>query len=319
MTKLLSVLTWVLLITVTAQAQLDEAKNAFKAGAEAVNNGNLEEAIDSFYEALDLLDQYGEEDEVSIQIRDDIESRLPQLNLQLGTNYAKENEDDKAIETLENTIVLANDYNDIATLERAKNILSQLYYREAVGYYKKSQFEPALTKLNKAIDTDATFLKALYLEAVIYKKQENDAALEKTAKAAMNTKGDDETVEKIKSLAHSYFLKKGNSAKSATNYDEAIKFINKSITYDESNNLAYLLLLQCYSSQKNWDEVIETANTALKFEDDDEKKAGIYFELGKAYAGQGDTQAACDAYNNAAVGKYESNANYQMEHVLNCN
>ena len=53
-------------------------------------------------------------------------------------------------------------------------------------------------------------------------------------------------------------------------------------------------------------------------ENDSEKKAGIYFLLGAAYQGNGETDKACEAYTNAAVGKYEANANYQEEHVLKC-
>ena len=76
-----------------------------------------------------------------------------------------------------------------------------------------------------------------------------------------------------------------------------------------------------YNGQSKWDNAIESCNKALTFFKGEEttKDAKIYYELGNAYKGKGDTNAACEAYKKAAKGDYAEHANYEIEHTLKCN
>ena len=48
------------------------------------------------------------------------------------------------------------------------------------------------------------------------------------------------------------------------------------------------------------------------------QQAKYYYELGNAFVGKSDNEAACDAYKNAMFGAYAENAKYQVETVLKC-
>jgi len=323
MKKLVTLIALLVFAIATISAQIPAATEAYNKGAEAVNAGNLEEAIGHFKEAIDVLyteqEEMEELDEQSASLLADLESRLPGLMLQNATDYAKEGKNDEAIKKLEETIKQAEYIGDESTVEKANKILPQLYYRDAVSLYKESAFDQALAELEKALEADPEFAKGLYLEAVIYKKQGNDESLKEVALKAKEVKGNDDTIDKTIKLARDHFLKKGNKEKSDGNYEAAIKSLETSLDIDADNDLAYLLLLQSYKSTEQWEEAIKTAKKALEFPMDAEKTAGLYYELGTAYHGSGQSQEACAAYQKAAVGKYEANAKYQMEHVVKCN
>ena len=89
--------------------------------------------------------------------------------------------------------------------------------------------------------------------------------------------------------------------------------------YGEGDANTYYYYALAYNKIKDWDKAIISANKALEIEKDEkDAKAKIYFELGTAYYGKGDTSEACKAYKDAAYGDYVAQANYQLKEVLKC-
>jgi tetratricopeptide (TPR) repeat protein len=318
MVKKILILMILSVFAITVNAQLGEAQEKYNLAATAVNDGNTKEAIDLFNEAIELLADV-EEDEVAEELLYNAEGFLPGLYLSYAKETAEAGETDEAIELFSKTIEVSEMYGDNGTKENAEKALPRLYYKKAAGLYKASAFDQAIVELDKAIEVDASFAKAYYLKAVVYKKTGDDVKLEEAAKQTIaNAGNDNKTKAKAQKLAAGHFLKKGNAAKGEAKYDEAIALIQKSLEFNDNNGTAYLLLLQSYVAQEDWDNAIATANSAIELESDEEKKAGFYYEMANAYVGKGDNTSACDSFRKAAVGKYEANAKYQLEHVLKC-
>jgi hypothetical protein len=53
--------------------------------------------------------------------------------------------------------------------------------------------------------------------------------------------------------------------------------------------------------------------------DNPEKKAKHYYNLGLAYKGKGDKNAACSAFKNALYGQFKENAQFEIDNELKCN
>ena len=94
----------------------------------------------------------------------------------------------------------------------------------------------------------------------------------------------------------------------------------KALKYDPENIDTYFYLASAQIGAKSFDAAIESANKALELEgEDQEKNAKHYYNLGLAYKGKNDKNAACEAFNKALFGQFKENAEYEIEHGLKCN
>ncbi|MEJ2595413.1 MAG: hypothetical protein P8100_09875, partial [bacterium] len=98
--------------------------------------------------------------------------------------------------------------------------------------------------------------------------------------------------------------------------EEAAQHINDSFKYKAGDADAYYYLTVAYNKSKNFNKATEAANTALGMQQGD--KSSIYFQLGQALEGQGNTSGACDAYKQVTSGPNVEAAKYQMTQVLGC-
>ena len=70
------------------------------------------------------------------------------------------------------------------------------------------------------------------------------------------------------------------------------------------------------NQEKAYSKAIEAANKALELNEGD--KSDIYFEIGQAQEGKGNTAGACSAYKKVTGGNNIETAKYQMTTVLKC-
>lgn len=321
---LISMLCLGLMFAAGRAQSLEEARQLYNDGGAAAGGGDLQTAIDKFTACLDMCQtlQKDEEDADVEDLQTTVEKALPVLYYQFCTEKLKDKDIKGGLELAYKAKEAAEEYGDDDTRDKVNAIIPQIHYAIGASYYKNENLDKSLAEMEKAIKVDSNYSKAYYLEAVIYKKQGNDDKLVETAKkgiAAAKAENDAKTEQNLTNLVSTHFLKKGNDAKDAGKYDEAIVNLKKSLIFDSENSTTYFLLTTVYDSKKEWDNVIESANEGLKYEQGNEDaKARFYYELGNAYYGKGDNSAACDAYSKAAVGSFLQNAKYQMEQVVKC-
>jgi len=312
----------VVLIANTISGQsIDEARTLFNEGVTAKNEGNLELMVQKFQDFIWITDQLSEDETYEIigEINS-VKAILPQKYLELSTNKLKEKDFQSGLDYALKSKQTAEKYNDSEILGKSKEILSKIYYNNGVAKYKTKNYNEAILELDKAINENVNNLKAHDLKLKILKEQENDAlfiAASKEAIAVATNINDSTAKESFLKSSSTYFLKKGNDAKSSLKYDEAITMLNLSLEFNPENPDAYYLLTLIYNSKSSWDKSIASADDGLKFEAEG-NRARFYYELGNAYFGKGNNTAACEAYSKAAVGEYAENAKYQMEHVVKC-
>jgi len=297
---------------------LNEAITKLKDGLSIIND-DPQGALNILNECISLCDEIGPDAE---ETKMEAESRIPTCYYKLAYQSYKDKNYEEALNGFVKTAEMADLYGDMDTKDKANNYIPKLNYAVATGKYKKGNFQDAINQYEKAIEYDPSYAKAYYGQALAYKKLNNDdkalEACDKAIEAAMNA-NDLKTLDKAEKLAHNILLVKGADANSKGEYNEAIELFNKAVEYNAKSSEAYFQLAFSYNKIESWDNAINAANKSLEFENgDDEKKARIYYELGTAQFGKGDSTAACDAYNNALYGAYTESAKYQIEVILKC-
>lgn len=302
---------------------LDDFREAYNNGVNAQQANNLDEAIANFNKCIEIYSQLGTYD--SLEAEDIIimvESNMPALYYKVAMELYNEKNLDGAIEKFEETIEVADKYNDPGLSAKASKVVPQLYYMRAGNKYNGNDFEGALADYDKAIEIDPEYDKAYYMKSLIYKKQENEEAfLEATRKAIeFGAKANNESVvNNAKESAGKYFLIKGNEAKEDEKYEDAKKYIKLALEFNNEDPVSYYILASVNNLTGNYDGAIESAKSALAYEADDPvQKAKIYYELANALKEKGENEKACDAYKKAAYGAYKEASEYQIKHVLNC-
>ena len=314
-------LVFILVSSVSAQT-LDDAKTLYNEGGTAVQEGNIELAVQKFNEAMDICSKlYDEEEDIDAEsLMISIQDKMPRLYYQLSINKLKEKDINTGLEYAVKAKEAANEYGDNETLEKSKELLGKVYYSIALSKYKAEKFDESLAELDKAID-ESNDLKAYNLKLVILKDQGNDESFMEAGKAAIaaaEAANDAESKEKFVQFVGNHFFNEGVIAKQTSEYEKALKNTLISLDFNPENADAYFLLTTIYNAQSDWDKAISAAKEGLKYETNG-NQARFNYELGNAYYGKGDNAAACEAYSKAAVGEYTENANYQMEHVVKCN
>ncbi len=314
---LFSILT--LFIGVQTQGQtLKDAIDAFNTGMDMADN-DIEAAIVSLERSIEIATMLGAEGD---DVREQAEVQIPGLYFDKAMAHYREREIPEAIAGFEETIEVAAKYNDANTERRSENVLHQLYAIYANSYFRQNDNEQALALFDKALEINPQFARAHLGKGLVYRRLEDienfKEAMNMAIESALMT-NDENILETAESTARDFFLVRAVRAKGEDNLDDAISLLTTSLSYDEAFPETHFLFTTIYNEQSRFQDAVNSAQRAIELSNDDPNEtAKIYFELGKAYQGLGDTGNACAAFSNAAHGNYEASANYQMEHVLNC-
>lgn len=303
---------------------LEEAQKAYNAGVTAKTDGNIEEAIAQFTTCATACEYLveEEEDETAEELMYSVQAVIPGLYLKLGSDQLQAKQVSEGLDNLYKAREVAETYGESETKKKAEKYITQVHYKLGASKYKSGDFDAAHVELDKALAMNPNYVSAYYLKTVVYKKQGDAEALKATALKGMEVataKKDTKNKAKIANLAHGYFLKKGNEAKSASKFDEAITNLNTALEFDAVDATTLYLLSATYFAKGDYDSAISTGETAILNESGgDEAKAKIYMVIAESQTKKGNTSAACATYKKAAVGQYAELANYRIEHELKC-
>jgi tetratricopeptide (TPR) repeat protein len=295
---------------------VNEVVETYNMGAEAMNAGEIESAIMYFEETVMMSEQVGPDVE---EYKVKAESVLPGLYYKDAMETFKADNFEEAVEKMRETVEVAESYNDTGIKEKAERYIPQFLYAHGNELYKAKEWEKAVDKYEASIELDPEYVNAYFRIALVHRNQNNeDQMVEYFKQVIENGASGNSTVEKAISVLRSHYLKKAQSAINSKDYTTAVENLEASLEFGANEGIYYYLAI-AYNGLENWDKAIENALKSVEISTgSDSDKAGAYYELGKAYAAKGDNSSACEAYANAAHGKFEEAANYQREHILSC-
>jgi tetratricopeptide (TPR) repeat protein len=300
-----------------AQTKVDAA-NAFNAALE-LSKTDMAGAIVKMEDVLKMCTTLGTEGD---SIKMNVAKVLPVWQYNVGNNLLRDKAFDKATPAFEKSLEYAVKYADANIKEKSEVQLTKLYTSEGNTLLKAEKPDEAIVMLDKALNFDAGYSKALFTKGQAYKKKGDDVKMKENmdlAIASASKVNDTITIKAAKNAIATNMYQDGKAAFQKKSYSDAITQLNGALAYDYKNKELYYLLAASNNNVKNFDAAIEAANTGLAMEEQtNDKMARFYYEIAKAYEGKKDNANACANYKKAAFGTFAQSANYQIKTVLKC-
>jgi len=276
----------------------------YNEGAKAMQTDVLA-AIAAFENVVTTSDKVGEE---AADLKQKAVQVLPGLYYKLAATALNEKKPAAEIISSSKTAIAASEkYGNASNKEKAQKVLVQGYNNLAVDYFSGNDFEKALLTIDSLLLINPDYVNAIYNKALIYIKQDNDDAFERTIDLYLEkVKNANDTIktQKASTLALEYFRSAGSKANQANKLDEALTFLNKSAKYGDDKDLFYFFA-DVFNKKGNFDSGAEYAQKGLDMETGNaEAKAKFFYQLAVAQVGKGQTAAACASFKNALYGPF---------------
>ncbi len=314
---------------VMGQSTYEDAVKLYNSAGEKAKAKNFDDAISSYKQAAEIGEQLGTAQGTDIKARS--EQQIPKVYLNKAGNLfnafrsSKQIPDlDIAISAFEKAVVISKEYGDVQVERRAAGYVPQLYFQKANMLFKRENYAGADEALDQAIRANANYAQPYYQKGLVAKKldPENiDIVLRWFDQAiAVGTKTNrGQVVRQATKAAHNELLYHGASLIESGDYNKSIELLEHALNYDDESADVYYRLAEAHNKKGSYDNAIENANLALKYEQGGKNdKAKIYFELGLAYKSKNMKAEACSAYNDASFGSFREPAKYSMEYELKC-
>lgn len=316
MKKLTIILTaFLLLFGLSISAQdLNDAGKAYNEGIEFAKENNTMEAIAAYQECADISKELGD---VGEGLKVKAETQISSLYLKLGLDSYKAKEYDTAISLFTVSGEYADKVNKPKSAAKARTYIAATYTAKGNAAVKEKKYEDALANFSKGLEYNPKYFKAYYGMAICYSKQDESTKMEEAVNKVVELGGEDKVVEKAKTLAANHYLNLSGTCIQKESYNEASMMAKKCIEFNPMESTAYYYQALANNNLGNFDQAIAAIQTGMKAEQED--KSNLYFELGRAYEGKGETVQACDAYKGVVSGPNVTAANYQRTTVLSCN
>lgn len=276
-------------------------------------------AIEKFKETIVIADEVGTE---ANDIRERAVGQIPRLAFMHAAQFVRDRQLEEAIDAFQETIRLAENFEDDQILARARGNLPALHLNLGNQLLREEQNEAALEQYRKATEVNPSYVVAFYQKGIVYRRMGNlDQALEQfdTSIDLAREAGDDENLARSQRAARDYLVFRASEQIEEEFFNRALDFLNRAAGYGESASMHYRFA-EVYNNLSRYSDARSSAERALALETGGRADmARIYFELGLAHKGLENTQAACDAFRNAMVGDFRSPAEHEIEHELNCN
>ena len=296
---------------------VQEAGEKYNEGNTSYQAKDYAAAVKSYEEALKMADAAGPD---ASGLKTSIQNQLINAYMRNGLSFYKERDMDKAISELDKSTMLAAETGNKEMENKTRGITSKIFAAKGNGLLKDEKLDEAKDAYTQALELQSTNLDALYGLGLVYKSKgdmENmmkymDMVVEYGSKSPKGA----QDVANANSAASVALQNEAAKALQEKDSQAAITYINDSFKYVPGDADAYFNLAVAEIMAKNWDDAVAAANKALELKEGD--KSGVYFQLGQALEGKGDTAGACDAYKKVTSGPNVEAAKYQITQVLKC-
>ncbi|MFW6348609.1 MAG: tetratricopeptide repeat protein [Cyclonatronaceae bacterium] len=297
-----------------------EAVDAFNEALELVQAENYAEALEKFQETRSIAQNVGSEGE---DILERAEGQIPRTQLRIAMAAYQSRDFDRAVEEFDKTADLAEEFGDSEISNRVRSNVLVVLLQAGNSELNNENLDAAEGYYNQALERNENYPNPYYQLGLVERRRGNlDEALDYFDRAIQvgRAAGREEVAQNAEQSARNFLFERGAQMIEDERHRQAIGLLERALEYDMNHADSYFRLAQAHNNLGNYDEAIEHAERALELEDGGNvDRAKSFFELGIAYMNQENTQQACTAFRNASYGSFRSNAEYHLEHDLECN
>lgn len=296
---------------------VEEAGAKYNEGNEQMKAKNYSGAVTTLEEALKLADGAGPDAE---ELKGNIEMQLKNAYYRNGISKYKAKKYDASIVEFENSYALAEKENDTKMLNKIPVIIAKVRSSKGLSLLKNGNLDDAYAEFDMAQEVFPNFVIAYYGKGLVFKEKGDMNQMMANMDQAIEYSSSQSKMEKYagkaKSAAAKTLIAEATEEITREHGKEAAKYINDSFKYKAGSADTYYYLTVAYNKAKEYSKAAEAANTALGMQEGD--KSGIYFELGQALKGSGDTSGACAAFKKVTSGPNVDAAKYEITETLKC-
>ena len=306
MKKLFAVLAALGLAAVVAGAQsLNEAKEAFNSGVEAMETSKTE-ALAKFQSALEIANQCTEEEDAA-EFIGTCKTAITGAMVSIAKEQINEAAYDEALATLSQVKATAADFGQDEVIAEADNLIPNVYMRKGSTLLKNKDFAGAADAFKSVVAVKPDDGQAyLLLGQSLMQTGAMDEAIEALTKA--NELGEGNAAK----LLSTAYLKEGQALLKAGKNLEAVEALEKSNSYVESGN-AYKLIASAYTKAGKSAKSIEAYKKYLEVSPNAKDAADIMFTIAATAQKAGDKATAKEYYGKLAGTKYAEQAAAQLK------
>ena len=306
MKKLFAVIAALGLAAVVAGAQsLNEAKEAFNSGVEAMETSKTE-ALAKFQSALEIANQCTEEEDAA-EFIGTCKTAITGAMVSIAKEQINEAAYDEALATLSQVKATAADFGQDEVIAEADNLIPNVYMRKGSTLLKNKDFAGAADAFKSVVAVKPDDGQAyLLLGQSLMQTGAMDEAIEALTKA--NELGEGNAAK----LLSTAYLKEGQALLKAGKNLEAVEALEKSNSYVESGN-AYKLIASAYTKAGKSAKSIEAYKKYLEVSPNAKDSADIMFTIAATAQKAGDKATAKEYYGKLAGTKYAEQAAAQLK------
>ena len=318
MLRRITIFVAVLFIGVSAFSQtIGEAGEKYNEGNEKYSAKAYAEAVTAFEEALSNCIAVGPEAD---DLKGNVQKQLNNAYYKNGLSLYKKKQFDEAISFMTKSLVLSEELGDDSKKAKNINYIAKIHSTKGTSLVKAKDLDGAMAEFDKAHEIKPTCVNAFYGKGLVYKtKGDMTLMMENVDLAIENGAGNakaDKTVAKSKKLASKALFKAGATEITKEHGKQAAEYLNASLKYAPGTFNTYYYLTIANNKAKAFSAAIEASNKALELAEGD--KSDVYFEIGQAQEGLGDSAAACEAYKKVSGGNNIETAKYKITTELKC-
>ncbi|MAZ93658.1 MAG: tetratricopeptide repeat protein [Bacteroidales bacterium] len=307
------------LISLNINAQtVSDAGALYNEGNSYYKEKDYSDAITAYEDAMEIANLVGGDAE---ELKERIQTNLLKAYYGNATAFYKKGKFDEAISGYEKSYAYAEELGDSKKMTNSKNNIAKVRTSKGTSYLKNNMVDNAIAEFNMALEIYPTYYKTYYGMMLAYKSKGDLSKMvanaDKVIEYGANNPKAAKTIAKTKSTVSKSLVNAGAKEIQKENATKAVEYINTSFTYASGSANAYYYLTLAYTIKNSWNKAISSAEKAINI-NPTEDKSDIYFALGQAYEGNGDSSNACSAYKSVTNGPNVDAAKYQITQVLKC-
>lgn len=297
-----------------------EAVDAFNEAQELLRAENYSRALEKFQETRSIAESVGSEAD---DIRERAEGQIPGVQVRIATAAYESRNFTQAVEGFDRAAEFAENFGNMEIANRVRGNVLVVLLQAGNSELNNENLDAAEDFYNQALERNANYPNPYYQLGIVERRRGNlDEALDYFDRAIQvgRATGRENVAESAEQSARNFLYERGARMIEDERHRQAIDLLERALEYDMDHADSYFRLSQAHNNLGNYDEAIQNANRAIELEDGGNvERAKSYFELGIAYMNQENTNQACSAFRNASYGSFRSNAEYHLEHDLECN
>lgn len=297
----------------------EDAIKTFNEGFNLSKENDYAGAKVKFEKVLEISEAVGEK---ANEIKDKAASQIPVLQYKIAASTFKSQNFDMAISQFQEALDLAKKYNDTRLAGQIEANFPKFYFVKGTSHFKKAEYEKAIEAYSAATSYNFKYSKSWYQKALSYKNLDNfDDAVDSFEQAldAAEMEGDSKVLKEANEQLVSMHLLKGYGFFEKKQFDNAIDFYKKAISYNNNDVQVLYRLAEVHNAKAKFNEAINYAQKALEYDDSGKTdRAKIWFEIGLAYKALDKKVSACEAFEQASYGQFRNRSQHEIEFELKC-